>query len=206
MYKANWERNFQCLSVFKNQEGNCVVPLRHQEGDIKLGSWVVDLRRFRSTLSEENVTRLSEIGFTWDLLESRWESNYECLVNFYNREGHSIVQRKHVENGNKLGDWVHWQRVQINKDLLSAEKIERLGKVDFIVDVAATSWQKYFEKYAEFKQREGHCNMRYNHIEDGLKLGSWQQNQRTRRNKLPANRRDALDEIGFIWNTLEDQT
>ena len=56
------------LEQFKQREGHCSVPAKHQEDVIKLGAWVSRQRAKKDTLSPDKVQRLSQIGFIWDPL------------------------------------------------------------------------------------------------------------------------------------------
>jgi hypothetical protein len=60
-----WEQNFAALLKFKRREGHCCVPTSHREGELKLGWWVVTLRRNRKEMSAERRVRLDKIGFVW---------------------------------------------------------------------------------------------------------------------------------------------
>ena len=56
---------FAALKTFKMREGHCRVHATHIEGDLKLGLWVSTQRRKKSTMSDERIQRLSDIGFVW---------------------------------------------------------------------------------------------------------------------------------------------
>ena len=60
-----WEQHFAALLKFKRREGHCCVPIRHREGDFKLGWWVSTQRRNRKEISAERRARLNKIGFAW---------------------------------------------------------------------------------------------------------------------------------------------
>jgi hypothetical protein len=61
------ERGFAALRQFKSREGHCRVPRGHEEGNFKLGTWVVNQRNRRNNLSVERKQRLKAIGFVWRL-------------------------------------------------------------------------------------------------------------------------------------------
>ena len=58
----------------------------------------------------ERRQRLDEIGFIWDILESRWEEGFAALKTFKAREGHCNVPAKQREGTLRLGQWVTHQR------------------------------------------------------------------------------------------------
>jgi Helicase associated domain len=60
-----WEQGFAALLTFMRREGHCRVPMRHHEGNFKLGDWVSTQRRNRSELPALRKRRLNKIGFVW---------------------------------------------------------------------------------------------------------------------------------------------
>ncbi|MDD4880035.1 MAG: DEAD/DEAH box helicase family protein [Gallionellaceae bacterium] len=69
-----WDQKYGELLAYKNQYGNTNVPLRYTTN---LGSWVVSQRVVRKNgrLSVERIARLDKIGFSWDMLDSKWEAS-----------------------------------------------------------------------------------------------------------------------------------
>jgi hypothetical protein len=66
-YEVEWEKNCALLKGFKSREGHCRVPRGHQEGNFRLGTWVVNQHNRKNTLSAERKQRLNAIGFVWRL-------------------------------------------------------------------------------------------------------------------------------------------
>jgi hypothetical protein len=60
-----WETGFAALKTFKAREGHCRVYATHIEGGLKLGFWASTQRRKKSTMSDEHIQRLNDIGFVW---------------------------------------------------------------------------------------------------------------------------------------------
>ena len=58
------------LEKFKAREGHCRVPLRHVEGEYRLGRWVSHQRKLKSTMTAERRQRLDDIGFLWRVHKS----------------------------------------------------------------------------------------------------------------------------------------
>jgi hypothetical protein len=61
------QRRFICRTqkTFKRREGHCRVPIRHREGDFRLGHWVSTQRKKRTDLPDVRKRRLKKIGFVW---------------------------------------------------------------------------------------------------------------------------------------------
>ena len=62
-----WEKGFAALKQFKAREKHCRVPRGHQEGAVNLGTWAVNQRNRRDTLSVQSRRKLDAIGFVWRL-------------------------------------------------------------------------------------------------------------------------------------------
>ena len=95
------------------------------------------------------------------------------------------------------------------------EKVEVIGpRVDLdrlttsieveIADKIGSSWDEWFGLLMRFKAREGHCDVSDSHVEETANLGRWVGHQRANRDNLSPERRQRLDEIGFIWDPLEE--
>ena len=104
-----WETKFGLLMRFREREGNCDVPRRHEEQGAQLGQWLNNQRAAwkKGTLGDERRRRLEEAGVTWDVLEAQWESSFALLLEYREREGNCDVPDRHEEQGAKLGLWLH---------------------------------------------------------------------------------------------------
>src|SRR5262249_28161806 len=108
------------------------------------------------------------------------------------------VPATYKENGYHLGRWVVRQRT--NQNLLSKERRRRLDELGFDWAPYESLWEKGFSHLKLYKERVGDCRVPFNHIENGFKLGSWANTQRTNKNSLSDEHRQRLEEIGFIWD------
>lgn len=63
-------------------------------------------------------------------------------------------------------------------------------------------WQAKFWELKAFRDKFGHCNVPQ-HWPDNPSLGRWVIRQRVRQDKLPAERIERLNSIGFIWDLPE---
>jgi hypothetical protein len=73
----------------------------------------------------------------------------------------------------------------------------------------ADDWNKQYEKLVEFKQKNGHCSLPQRN-EGDASLGRWVARQRSgnNNNTIRPDRKELLDEIGFVWKavTLADRS
>ena len=51
----------------------------------------------------------------------------------------------------------------------------------------------------EFKEREGHCRVPQRYKLDEFSLGAWVRAQRETKDSMSSERRQRLDDIGFVW-------
>ena len=152
----------------------------------------IELSTLRSNIFAEIV---DAIGISWD----EW---FGRLKHYKEREGHCRVHQHYKDNGFGLGQWVSDQRQ--NKDTLAPDRRRRLDELGFIWNPLETDWEEGFQCLKCYASREGHCRVPQRHKENGVRLGQWVSNQRQSRELLPESRRQRLDEIGFVWDVLEE--
>src|SRR5262249_36234431 len=199
--ETNWAEGLRYLTSYKEREGHCRVPLAHMENGFRLGQWAHNLRQNKQTLSEARRRQLDELGFVWGPLETNWAESLRYLTIYKEREGHCRVPRNHMENGIRLGQWVEVQRR--NEDTLTAPRRQQLDELGFVWDALETNWAEGLRYLTIYKEREGHCRVPLNHMEDGFRLGRWVDKRRQNKQTLSEARRQQLDELGFVWNTFD---
>jgi hypothetical protein len=220
--KAKWEKRFTELRAFKAAHGHLVVPARGPW--CSLCSWVYRQRllRRRGTLSLERGDALRELGFRWEPAnavvgatgraaaasrggdgvrcssthDEKWAMKFEELRGFCKAHGHT-----RVPSNTKLHLWLHNQRRVCAKGALCDERrasLQAIG-VDFRVK-PRVAWAARLGELRAFRDAHGHCAVpatwRHNKT-----LGSWVAAQRKhhRAGTLSAERKDALEQLGFEW-------
>src|SRR5438132_8497448 len=103
-----------------------------------------------------------------------------------------------MENGFRLGQWARNQRSFANKGILLTFRKQRLDDIGFEWDLHEADWAEGFRSLTIYKEREGHCRVPVEHMENGFRLGQWARNQRSFANKgiLLTFRKQRLDDIG----------
>ena len=122
---TRWERNFALLTAFREREGRCEVPARHEEEGVKLGKWLSDQRTAHTNgnMDAARRTRLEELGVVWGTsAEQRWEHCFALLTAFREREGRCEVPARHKEEGVELGRWLVRQRTAHTNGTLDAAR------------------------------------------------------------------------------------
>lgn len=149
-YQAeNWSEKFEELIEFRNTYGHCLVPNSFHENPT-LAQWVKRQRYQyklkqegkRSTVSDERVTVLEDIGFIWDSHKVVWEERLEELLEYKMQNGNCNVPSRYTGN-RQLAIWVKRQRRQYkfycsNKpSSMTKQRIARLEAVGFEWDLRA---------------------------------------------------------------------
>lgn len=200
-YDTDWDKGYRYLTIYKEREGHCLVPHHHMESSFHLGRWVGVQRLHRDTISKERCQRLDQLGFVWDVLDSKWEEGLRHLIIYKERKGHCRVHQHHKESDFALGKWVSIQRVSEN--VLSEERRRRLDTLGFVWDALETNWEEGFKHLTIYREREGHCRVPHGHKKNGFRLGQWVSVQRRNRKNLSEERRQELEKLGFVWDVLE---
>lgn len=147
-YQAeNWSERYESLVAFRKNHGHCLVPNSYPE-DVALAQWVKRQRyqyklkqeSKRSTLSDERVNALENIGFVWDSHRAVWDERFNELLAYKRVNGNCNVPSRYTEN-RQLAVWVKRQRRQYkffctNKpSSMTEERITRLESIRFEWDL-----------------------------------------------------------------------
>ena len=198
----SWEIRFQELVAYKQDHGDCLVPQKWKNK--QLGSWVCNQRtqKNKGKLDAEKIKRLDELGFVWDALEQIWENRLQELVSYKKEYGDCLVPQDWQNQ--KLANWVMVTRRIRKIDKLDAEKIKRLDELGFVWEPDQQFWESQFQELVSYKKEHGDCLVP-DRWRENKRLAAWVNSQRTQKNKgeLDAEKIKKLDELGFVWNALE---
>lgn len=137
-----------------------------------------------------------------DPIQNAWEYQFLELVRFKEEYGHCEVPRKHP-----LGSWVSNQRQRRRTGQLRKERIERLDKIGFVWSVRPRGeLDEYIDQLLDYRKFYGHVDVPQQD-KKYRKLGRWVNDQRTKKKNgtLSKEYEDRLNEIGFIWDALEER-
>ena len=143
--------------------------------------------------------------------DEQWNLQYAKLLDFKRQNEHCIVPNKYKEDAS-LGTWVCRQRNYHTNKKLRQDRKELLDKTGFVWKAgkgyqsgrSSTTydqiWNSQYKKLVDFKEKNGHCIVPRRYGQD-MPLGRWVFTQRSshNKNKTRADRKDLLDELGFIW-------
>jgi hypothetical protein len=125
---------FQWLS--KNDDKYPSSTSKNSEEKV-LGCWVSEQRRFKNKMSADRKSKLDDILFQWELVDS-WSEKLQDLVQWLSK-----YDDKYPSSGSKnpvektLGTWVLTQRNKKNK--MSADRKSKLDHMGFIWSIRKTN-------------------------------------------------------------------
>jgi hypothetical protein len=190
-YETQWQTQFENFLAFKRRFGHARVPARWAENP-ELGGWVSTQRLTKAQLSKERIRLLEEAGFDWDPIESLWRERYEQLKEHLRRHGPENPPKAQ----SALGHWMDHQRDRAEK--LPAHHKQLLDAIGFVWSKRTlAAWMSRYEELKAYKDKHGHCSP----PAGKSSLGTWIIHQRRSRTNLSEDRRQLLDEIGFVWST-----
>ena len=149
-----------------------------------------------------------------DTLIASWDYMFDEAKKYYEQNGNLEVPTKYkTEQGYSLGHWLSTQRKVRRGEqfgILGEERIEKLDSIGMVWESHKDlSWNKYYGAAKEYYAEFGDLRVPVSYFKNGLRLGSWIANLRTYRKSglqsafLTAERIQALDDIGMIWDVAD---
>jgi hypothetical protein len=96
------------------------------------------------------------------------------------------------------------EKIEVIGPSINLDKLTQSIDVE-ILDCLGVSWDRWFGLLQRFQHQSGHCLVNYGYKEGGLNLGNWVSVQRINKLKLPIDRVQRLESLGFIWDPLIKQ-
>jgi hypothetical protein len=197
--KFQWEEGFRYLVAYQEEFGDCLVRKGYATQDFKLAVWVSTQRSNRANqLTPEQIKRLNNLGFVWEVREYYWEEGFNYLVAYKEEFGDCLVMKGCVIQGYRLAVWVSTQRSN-RANQLTPEQIKRLNDLGFVWNVLEYNWDQGYEHLVAYKEEFGDCLMSSKTKYNGYKLGGWLATQRQYKEKLNPERVDRLNALGVVW-------
>eukprot|EP00439_Symbiodinium_sp_Y106_P028809 s3663_g3.t1 len=198
--EQRWKDNFAGLRSFVKREGHADVPLKHVEGEVKLGSWLAAQRQQckEGKLSHQRTKKLQSLGVNLAPRTAQWANYAEALQVFVDREGHADVPGDHIESHLALGNWLDCQRAMVVYGGLDAKQVRLLRRLGVEMDAEEARWMRSFRSVRSFSDACGHTPSRTDEEQGARSLGLWVfvQQKKAREGKLCRERRELLQGIG----------
>ncbi|MBI5451344.1 MAG: Helicase associated domain protein [Gammaproteobacteria bacterium] len=157
--------------------------------------------------------RVEVLGPSVSLETIRGAITAECLeslgVSWDERFGELLAYKKehgHVSSLPRTGlsSWASNQRARRMNETLLPKRRERLDEVGFDWDPMESQWESMYNELLAYKATHGHTNVPR---DSSAYLGAWVGIQRKafNRGNISPDRKEKLDEIGFIWSALDSK-
>ncbi|MBR1383493.1 MAG: Helicase associated domain protein [Ruminococcus sp.] len=213
-YDIGWERNYTAAKAYFDEYGDLLVPADYIDKDgVKLGKWICCIRSYRksgirmSSLTEEHIKDLDEIGMMWDTLDYIWERNYNAAVEYFHKNGNLDVPASYVDpNGVRLWEWINkLRRLRQDKpERLTDEQIRRLDEIGMLWGTKKErQWEKGNSELCRYKKKYGNVDVPASYVSNGIRLYSWLDRQRRLHEKgsdyLDTDKTERLETLGVEW-------
>lgn len=205
-----WYTAYKDAEEYYSQNNNLQVPSGYRgASEIILSDWIIRQRRARrlNELTEEQVTLLDKIGFTWEL-EGVWEEGYRHAKEYFEAFHDLSMQKSYkCSDGYALGIWVYNYRNAYNKKKSpvritqnQAQLLEAIG----MVWNPETTWDKRFEDVRRYFVANKKLPDANSEDDFEKKLYQWLNNQRKsyRLGYLKEYQLEKLSQIGVTVDWL----
>lgn len=132
-----WHLQYEKLVDFKRKNNHCMVPTRYMQ-DKSLGQWVAKQRNLstKDAMPQDRKDLLDELRFVWKVEKaddwgSKWNKQYERLVDFKQKNGNCLVPFMYKHDV-PLSTWVSTQRQSHAKNKLRPDRKELLDALEFV--------------------------------------------------------------------------
>ena len=222
---ASWEYMYSVAKRYYETHGNLEVEKRYiTEEGYSLGTWLntqrlVNAGKSRGILTTEQVEKLNAIGMRWESVRDiSWEKYYAVAKEYFAEHGNLLPPiTDKLYRGVKLSRWIAQLRSYRKSGICSAyltdERIKLLDEIGMVWDVPDYLFEKNYAALLDYYKENGNADVpSYYVTADGLRLGAWVFNTRSRKNgigkgaELTDEQIKRLDELGFSWEGRHKNT
>ncbi|MGV8982821.1 Helicase associated domain protein [Clostridium sp.] len=137
--KYDWDVSYEYAKKYFLENGDINVPQSYAVDNFKLGKWI-NLQRNEyngkksTSISNERIRRLNEIGMVWYLGKYKWFTNYLLAKRYFKEYGNLLIPNDYEIDGIKLGEWIKKQReiYSSHKKELTKERIALLNETGMV--------------------------------------------------------------------------
>jgi hypothetical protein len=197
-----WEENYIAAVRYHRSHGHLNVPTNYIDPDgVRLGVWLNSLRTSkkgknrRAELTAEQTARLDALEMNWSgNYDVAWEAAYAEAFKYHQKHGNLKVPCSYMtENGIHLGRWIRTQRERYKTTLSETQKkkLDLLGMVWQPKD----PWKAKFQLLQQYYQANGHTQIPWDYVVDGVWLNKWLSEQKVRLNERPTGKQKTIKKL-----------
>ncbi|WP_328864169.1 Helicase associated domain protein [Streptomyces sp. NBC_00341] len=217
-----FQENLEAAKAYYDQHWTLCAPRSATMLDRPLGMWLANLRRPGALEGHpEWETALREVDEDWNpSWPPEWQRHYAVVREMLVEESIlAYIEPGVTVHGMDIGKWLAKQRKpEVWAALVGGqrERLEAIGVVPIAAELEApanpsttpvSAFEKGVAALAQYKARVGSVKVPRAHVEaivvEGqehlVKLGVWTMNQKSRRDKLTADKLTALAALGIEW-------
>ncbi|OSQ48552.1 DEAD/DEAH box helicase [Marivita geojedonensis] len=204
-FEDQWQMGFANLCQHVTQFGTANVEKAFVSRDgFKLGQWVHTNRQNerKGRLTAEKKRKLEKLpGWVWNTRRSKWQESFE-LTREYVAQGNSVygIKGSHPFKGLDVNKWIQKQRANRNK--LDDQQIQLLESLNgWAWNSRDAAWERGYAELLAYINEVGNGSPKQKYISaTGFRLGSWVNNQRSKKNSLTNDRKNRLEAlVGWRW-------
>ncbi|MBQ7674695.1 MAG: Helicase associated domain protein [Alphaproteobacteria bacterium] len=207
-FENSWDIVYEALVEFKEKYNRFPLGTEDYDG-LKLGQWCKNQRALyrQGSLSEEQIKKLEDINFPWDLNELSWFSAYEEVKKIAERLG-KFPSKKDMPP--ELASWVQSQRSKFRSGILEEERAQLLISLGCKMKINDTAkWEDRLGQLKDFVAQNGRFPENadsFNNSELKILL-TWINSQRKSyfKGTLSEDKKKMLEDIGFSWDPNLDR-
>lgn len=206
---ALWMAKYNLAKKYKEKYGDLRIPRAFRMDNVNIGLWIGTQRAkyAQSELSNEKIELLEEIGMLWRVIDESWNKYYAVAEAYYEEHGDLKVPIDYVVDGLNLGNWISIQRQFYVSKKMSAGKINKLEAIGMVWNLHTEAWDEKFNLLKAYYEKHGDINIPQDYNVNGYNLYRWLtgQKHKYKQKRLTYKQIDALESIGIVWDSREEQ-
>lgn len=206
-----FDTGFAHLHAYVSTHSDAKVPAGYRTpAGFALGTWCNLRRQDRRAgrLSDERVGRLDALGFVWAPHEAAFDRGLAELAAYVQRTGTTRVPRSHrTATGFGLGLWLAAREKELREGRPGADRARKLASLGVVAAPVRDSFERGMAELHDYVPAHDHARVPASYRSPtGFALGKWCSHRRDDRKqgRLAPVRVRALDEVGFVWDLIQD--
>lgn len=171
--KTSFEDQYLILLEYHETFGHLNTSVGEMFNDIDVHSLQekVRTRIDRGTISEDEISMLEDIGFSFRQKKTTFEDRIALLKRYHDTFGNLDIKTTDVFEGENIGGTLRHLRTEFFNDLLSKEQIDQLESLNFVFYGNRDSEKEGLESLTKYYQEHGDLNIKLTDTYNGRDIG-----------------------------------